>query len=209
MHMQASLAADGFFLRGAIAVGPHYQDRDFAYGEALLEAVELDRSGQPPRLVIGPSIEPLISEYLSWYSGVSPPHHAYLLEDSSDGRLFLNYLNVAFENFPYSPINCDLLAAHREHIRGGLHKYESNGRVLPKYTWLAAYHDYICRMSADAYSTQYYEEADAFDMAVEVEARKALDYLVCSEEQRPFRLLSADRLPPLSTIVSDARGEKS
>lgn len=198
IHMQASLAADGFFLRGAIAVGEHYQDQDFAYGDALLEAVDQDKSGQPPRLVIGASIEPLISAYLSWYSGVSTPHHAYLLEDSSDGRLFINYLNVAFEDFPDSPIDWDLLAAHREHIRRGLDEYESNDRVLPKYTWLAAYHDYICRMFADAHSTQGYEEADTFEMAVEAEARKALDYFVRSEDQWPFRLLSAERLPPLS-----------
>ena len=47
-QMQASLAADGFFLRGAIAAGEHYQDQDIAYGEALLEAVDLDKSGSPP-----------------------------------------------------------------------------------------------------------------------------------------------------------------
>lgn len=208
MHMQASLAADGFFLRGAIAIGEHYQDQDFAYGDALLEAVDQDKSGQPPRLVIGTSIEPLISKYLSWYSGVSTPHHAYLLEDASDGRLFINYLNVAFENFPDSPIDWDLPAAHREHILESLNKYESNDRVLPKYTWLAAYHDYICRMFADAYSTQGYEEADTFDMAVEAEACKALDYLVSSEEQLPFRLLSAERLPPLSSILTDTGSDR-
>ena len=42
-YVQASLAADGFFLRGAISAGRHYQDRDIAYGEALLEAVDLDK----------------------------------------------------------------------------------------------------------------------------------------------------------------------
>ena len=52
-QVQASLAADGFFLRGAIAWGEHYQDDDIAYGKALLEAVGLDKSGKPPRLVIG------------------------------------------------------------------------------------------------------------------------------------------------------------
>ena len=36
-QVQASLAADGFILRGAIAAGQHYQDRDIVFGEALLE----------------------------------------------------------------------------------------------------------------------------------------------------------------------------
>ena len=47
-RVQAGLAADGFFLRGAITVGPHYQDDDIAYGKALLKAVDLDKSGKPP-----------------------------------------------------------------------------------------------------------------------------------------------------------------
>ena len=34
-EVQASLAADGFLIRGAIAFGDHYQDDDIAYGPAL------------------------------------------------------------------------------------------------------------------------------------------------------------------------------
>ena len=67
---QASLAADGFFLRGAIAEGRHYQDYDIAYGKALLEAVDPDKSGGPPRLVIASSVEHLIVRHLlAWYRG--------------------------------------------------------------------------------------------------------------------------------------------
>ena len=44
-QVQTSLALDGFLLRGAIAYGDHYQDDDVAYGDALLEAVDLDQSG--------------------------------------------------------------------------------------------------------------------------------------------------------------------
>ena len=44
-QVQADLAADGFFLRGAVTAGQHYQDEQIVYGEALLEAVELDKSG--------------------------------------------------------------------------------------------------------------------------------------------------------------------
>ena len=45
-QVQAGLAADGFFLRGAITAGKHYQDDDIVYGDALLEAVDLDKSGR-------------------------------------------------------------------------------------------------------------------------------------------------------------------
>ena len=47
-EVQAGLAADGFLLRGAIAAGQHYQDDDISYGKALLEAVDLDKSGGRP-----------------------------------------------------------------------------------------------------------------------------------------------------------------
>ena len=100
-QVQASLAAVGFFLRGAIAFGDHYQDDDIAYGKALLCAVDLDKSGGSPRLVIASSVESLISEHLSWYGdGSWAPHHDLLPEDPRDGRLFVNYLEAAFEHFP-------------------------------------------------------------------------------------------------------------
>ncbi len=44
-EVQAGLAEDGFFLRGAITKGPHYQDQDIVYGNAFLDAVDLDKSG--------------------------------------------------------------------------------------------------------------------------------------------------------------------
>ena len=196
--VQADLATDGFFLRGAITVGPHYQDRDIVYGEALLEAVDLDKSGKPPRLVIGPSVEPLISEHLSWYGDGWAPHHSQLLEDPSDKRLFVNYLNVAFENFPDAPIDHELLAAHSKKVRKGLQKHESNESVLQKYRWLATYHDYVCRTFANEYSIGYdMESYSEEEISIKLEAQSALDYLVHPKTQpmeQPFRLLDAQRL---------------
>ena len=86
-QVQASLAMDGFLLRGAIAYGDHYQDDDIVYGKALMEAVDLDKSGGSPRLVVASSVEPLISKHLSWYGyGSWAPHYEQLLEDPRDGN---------------------------------------------------------------------------------------------------------------------------
>ena len=99
-EVQASLAANGFLIRGAIAFGDHYQDDDIAYGSALIEAVGLDKSGSGPRLVISPSAEELVELQLTSYGQISSaPHYQHLLRDSCDGRLFVNYLEVVFENF--------------------------------------------------------------------------------------------------------------
>ena len=197
-EMQASLASDGFILRGAIASGDHYQDDDIAYGEALLEAVDLDKSGGPPRLVIGSSVEPLILKHLSWYSDGWAPHHDWLLEDPLDGRLFVDYLGAAFQFFPDDPIHYELLAAHSENVRRGLSVHKSNPGVRAKYKWAATYHNYICHKFADQYTVRGYGEPDPEQVAIMEEAKRVLEYLVPSEalieEQQPPRPLDAKRL---------------
>ena len=198
-EVQASLASDGFLMRGAITFGYHYQDVDIAYGEALLEAVDLEKSCGPPRLVIGSSVEPLIVAQLAAY-GVDgwAPHHVELVEDPQDGRLFVNYLEVAtFGDFPEVPINFECLAKHRKHVCRGLADNKSNSHVRSKYEWAATYHNFVCRTLADRYSLQHDEWVDDEHPAFGAEAQRALDYLVpdvtCPPECTP-RLLDARRL---------------
>ena len=197
-QVQASLAADGFLLRGAIAFGDHYQDDDIAYGKALIEAVDLDKSGGSPRLVVALSVEFLISKHLSWYGdGSWAPHHEQLLEDPCDGQLFINYLGSAFEHFPDGPIDHELLALHGEIVCEGLKAYQSDPRVRAKYEWMATYHNYVCHAFADRYSYQGREEADLEQVAIAGEAQRVFEHMVPCEgllsEQCP-RPLDAQRL---------------
>ena len=145
-EVQASLAFDGFFLRGAIAFGGHYQDDDVAYGDALLEAVGLDQSGGAPRLVIAPSVELLVALQLRAYgNGVGAPQFVELLEDSSDDRMFLNYMGSRLDQFPYFHMQSRLLSLHRDRLVIGLQEHNFNPRVRVKYEWLARYHNYVWR----------------------------------------------------------------
>ena len=194
-EVQADLAVDGFFLRGAITAGEHYQDQDIVYGQALLEAVDLDKSGMPPRLVIGKSVEPLISQHLSWYGSGWAPHHDVLLEDPTDGRLFVNYLDLAFDYFREAGINHPLLAAHRDNVHRGLLAHESDAGVRAKYEWMATYHNYVCRTFASRHPVQGHEDTDPETGAASEEAQRALEYLVPQEEVDQFpRPLEAQRL---------------
>ena len=197
-RVQASLAADGFILRGAITSGDHYQDGDIAYGKALLEAVALDKAGGPPRLVIGSSVEPLIAEHLSWHGDSNwAPHFEELLEDPNDECLFVNYLQVAFGDFPHGPINYPLLTAHRENVGRGLKEYESNSYVRQKYQWIATYHNYVCRTFADLYSVEGDERTDPEQQAFGAEAQHALEHLVPFEglpSKQPPKPLDVQRL---------------
>jgi len=162
---QSVLAKHGYFLRGGIAQGQHFQDQSIAFGEALLKAVDLNEKGKPPRLVIGSSVECLIAAHLTNYADMdSAPHFEILLEDPNDGRLFINYLWRAFEEFPDDPIDRHLLAAHRNNVVKGLEEHRPDTDVGKKYSWLATYHNYVCRDFAEHYPTE--------------EAREALNYLV-------------------------------
>ncbi len=192
-QVQARLAVDGFWLRGAIAFGDHYQDDDIAYGTALIEAVDLDKSGGSPRLVIASSVEFLISEHLSWYGdGSWTPHHEYLLEDLRDEKLFINHLGSAFDHFPDGPINHQLLASHGENVCQGLKAYQSDPCVRAKYEWMTTYHNYVCRTFADRYSYEGSEEADLEQVAIGEEAQRVLEHVV------PFEGLPSEQcLRPL------------
>ena len=197
-QVQARLAADGFLFRGAIAFGDHYQDDEIVYGKALMEAVDLDKSGRSPRLVVASSVESLISKHLSWYGNESwAPHHEQLLEDPCDGRLFINYLGSAFEHFPDGPIDHKLLASHGEIAYERLKAYQSAPRVRAKYEWMVTYHNYVCRAFADRYSYQGGQEADPEQVAIAEEAQRVLEHMVPCEglpsEQCP-QPLDAQRL---------------
>ena len=198
-EVQASLAADGFFLRGAIALGYHYQDRDIAYGKALLEAVDLEKSGGPPRLAIAPSVDPLIDVQLESYGdGSGAPHSVELLEDPRDERLFVNYIELkAFNYFPDGPIDYDFLEAHRDNVCRGLSENISNPNVRSKYEWTGTYHNFVCRMIADRFLVKDPESADEEQLAISTEAQRPLKYLVpdeCLPCQLSPRVLDARRL---------------
>ena len=193
-ELQAGLAADGFLLRGAIASGQHYQDDDIAYGKALLEAVDFDKSGEAPRLIIAPSVERLISEHLSWYGAGWAPHHDQLLEDPQDDRLFVNYLEAALWHFPDGPINYELLEAHSENVRIGLREHEYDTRVRQKYEWVAGYHNYVCAAFADQYTVRDFDNADCERLAYGAEAEHVLEYLVPFEGQPPPLPIDEQRL---------------
>ena len=197
-QVQAGLVADGFFLRGGIASGQHYQDKDIAYGDALLKAVALDKSGGSPKVAIESSVEPLVLLQVSYYPEITlAPHYYYLFEDPADDRMFVNYLWAAFDNFPDEPIDYQLLTSHKENILGGLEKYKSNMSIRAKYEWLATYHNYACQMFVDLYRVESDEAASWDEMDLLDEINRVLEYTIPAEvvpSTEPPRTLDVERL---------------
>ncbi len=180
-------------------MGEHYQAEDIVYGNALLEAEGLDKSGTPPRLVVAPSVEPMILDHLRAYGGVDSPYHHTLLEDPEDGSLFLDYLQAVLGNFPDFLTGYEPLAAHRRHVSESLREHESNQYIRRKYEWVANYHNYALEEVAARYSVIDPEQADEYDFAVVAAAKGLLDYRV------PVEMLNEDFSAPLPFDVERLR----
>ena len=182
LGVQARLAFEGFFLRGAVTVGEHYQSGDIVYGKALLDAVGLDKSGGSPRLVVDRSVEPMMLEHLGAYGGGDSPYHHTLLEDPEDGYLFLDYLQAVLGDFPDFCTGYEPLADHRHRVSESLREHEYNQYIRRKYEWVATYHDYALEKVAGRYSGWYSvldpEHADGEEFATVAAASGLLDYRV-------------------------------
>ena len=128
--LQRIFANRAVLVRGAIAFGKHFADRDSIYSEALIRAYTLERDhARFPRVLVD-------HELLDWFL-----HHEHLGEPLSscvcqallrdrDGRVFIHYLDAR------------LIQKHAELLK----TYESNritASVLEKLQWLAAYHNYV------------------------------------------------------------------
>jgi len=179
-EFQVGLAMEGFFLRGGVAFGNHYMDRDIVFGDALLEAVNEDKKGGPPRISLTPSAIEIVQRQLGFYGEdiSNAPHYEYLLEDS-DGTIFLNYLDEAFSLFPDDGIFFELIEWHQKHITTGLKEYRDNPDVRAKFEWVARYHNFVCNEFVDNHPVPDPESCtDEILIAACGEATKLLDYII-------------------------------
>lgn len=151
---QYVLAKHGFFVRGAISVGPLFMDENVVFGSGLLEAHETEAAcARDPRIVLAPSALTRVQRHLCYYGPLNEtPHDAYLLEDV-DNQVFVNYLAIPFvEDGPSAQYWADL-KNHKCKIEENLAKYRHEPRVWSKYAWVAGYHNFTCeRVTTDASS---------------------------------------------------------
>jgi len=200
---QAALAMEGFLVRGGIAYGTHYMDDDVVFGGAFHEAVQLDKTGGPPRLALTPSAIEVVRYHISFYGAAeNSPHYNDLLEDP-DGTIYLNYLEAAFQAFPEGGIFFDVIEKHRATVLAGLKEFAGVPRVRSKYEWTARYHNFICREFAERHPSSRSPEADPVDGAAAEEAQALRDYLIDNAEiaEAPRRI----RLTPTTAQLPGKR----
>lgn len=145
---QLALAREGFFVRGAITVGPHFMDKYAVFGPALVEAYELEtQRAVYPRIILSERARALVKHHVGYYAGgaINAPHDSELLVDD-DGEWFVNYLDVARldEDPALLPWYERFVRRHRRHLREKILAYRHDRRVLEKYLWTGRYHNFVC-----------------------------------------------------------------
>lgn len=141
---QLSLALDGYFVRGGVSIGKHFQDEILIFGKAFLKAYLLEsKEAIYPRILIDP--KGIWGDY--WHVGFYGIHRSSfsdsLIQDF-DGKWFINYLNV----YLFRSLNGEdykktekILLLHKKHVETKLKLYSGIEKNYKKYCWVAKYHN--------------------------------------------------------------------
>jgi hypothetical protein len=142
---QYQLAKHGFFVRGAIAFGDLYMDQNLVFGEALLDAHEAEtKLAGNPRIVLHQSAADRVKQHLTYYASIQDnPYNSELLVDV-DGQFFVDYLLAPFEIREVGSWYFEDLKSHRNLIQANLKRFAGT-TVWSKYSWVAQYHNAVCR----------------------------------------------------------------
>jgi hypothetical protein len=134
--LQLDLLNRGFFVRGAITLGPFHIREGFVFGPALVEAHELEqRTALHPRIVLGGEAE---SSQRSESEARECDLVSRPLLCDNDGRVFVDYMRVLLED-PKDPI--PMLESYREAVMRLLRERRQDREVWEKYRWVGEYHN--------------------------------------------------------------------
>ena len=152
---QRTLIQSGYFVRGGISLGGLYIDDHAIYGEALVEAYEIEslKAINPVVMLSRDVLEFAKSnEHMGVVSQVFNGKlcRSYIFE--FNGQCFVNYLRSAFVpvedpdavGILPTELDVEFMRFHRDAVILNLEKYSENRRVYEKYLFLAAYHNAFC-----------------------------------------------------------------
>jgi hypothetical protein len=149
------MVADGYLSRGAITFGPHFMDKSFVYGPALIEANDLeggktvddaDEEGgnRWPCVVISEDVAARNRKMAKDF--YAEPERSALVRElllDEDNVVFVNQLGIWVEEEDNERRLEYGLTEMRATILGKLDELTTGGRVWEKWRWLADYHDFV------------------------------------------------------------------
>ncbi|ELA7830258.1 hypothetical protein Q6U52_000409 [Vibrio alginolyticus] len=143
---QLSMALNGYFVRGGIAIGKLFIDDLTIFGPALLEAYHLEsKVANDPKIIVSSEFLDVINQHTGFYANPeSSPQNGEVMIDA-DGSGFINYLDeLIIQDFDGCFVDWDSLSKHRDKIIEAIEMHKKNARVWYKYYWLCTYHNYFC-----------------------------------------------------------------
>jgi hypothetical protein len=148
IDFQFLMTIEGFFIRGAIAIGQAYVDDVVVFGDALIEAYSGEsKLARDPRIVLTDLSTAVTKKHLSYYgSGHFSPQARYLLCDS-DGQWFVNYLECVLNAEDEAGADCEAFIRHKKAVETKLAEFRTDPPIFSKYAWVANYHNYFCEPS--------------------------------------------------------------
>jgi hypothetical protein len=164
-YHQFYLTTEGLLSRGGLTAGLVFMDEGFAFGPALAQAYEIERTrAKYPRIAVSPEVIGLVTGHGAYYGGIErSPYDEELIYDM-EGTPFVNYLSVVNDGFMNPQ---EALSAHGKVIVAGLAQYGSDASILQKYQWLADYHNYWCRRTMPRAATLLVRQAPELHRFVE------------------------------------------
>lgn len=143
MFIQINLAFKGVFVRGAITKGKLYHDKDICFGEALLEAENLEKSAIYPRVIV---VDEVLIQAIKNNVEINKrysPHNDYeseardfygILKKDIDGIWYVNFISQSQE-FEDGSSFISMLEKIKEKCKEVLSNSDDE-HIRMKYNWL-------------------------------------------------------------------------
>ena len=134
---QLHMALRGFFVRGAMTLGPICLTDEIVFGSSLIESYVLEsKTSIVPRVILTDSLQELLARALTSRAAVV----ADAICRDIDGWWFVNYLQGA--RGP-GGVDWELIERHKTSVMESLMKTTEHD-VLPKFGWSCRYHNVFC-----------------------------------------------------------------
>lgn len=158
---QFVMALEGYFVRGAFVRGELYLDERIVFGNAILEAFNLENKvARDPRIILSEGVLSDVRKHLEFYTNPenSPQYDDIIID--TDKVAFINYLSNVYHEY----LHWDAIEKHKSIVEENLAKHVNNPPIWNKYRWVASYHNWFCseNSSDPYYSDEYLIESDHF-----------------------------------------------
>jgi hypothetical protein len=160
-NFQLVMALEGYFVRGAFVRGELYLDDRIVFGNAILDAFDLENKvARDPIIILSDEVLDDVIKQLKFYRipENSPQYDSVLID--SDNVAFINYLTNVHQEY----LHWDAIELHKKVVEEKLVKHINTPTIWNKYRWVASYHNWFCsdNSSDPNYSDEYLIESDHF-----------------------------------------------